>query len=431
MHFFDTIETLFLRTNLLFMNDQIIIVGAGVSGLVAALQLEKEGYSPVIFESDYKVGGRVQSDVFDGYVLDKGFQVLLSAYPLAQKYLDYNSLTLKRFDAGSYIFKDKHRECIGDPLRDKSLFFATLFSGIGNFSDKLKVFRLNRMLNKKSIEQIFKDQETTTLSYLQNFGFSASIINDFFGPFFTGIFLETKLETSSRMFEFIFKMFGEGEAVVPERGIQEIPNQLAAKLKKTTINFNKKVSQIVNNRITFDDNTTEAFKYCIVATEASNIIPNLSNSEIQWKSTQTLYFEVDKKAVFNKNMIGLLANEPNALINSLCFPFTEKKEAKLLSVTIIKEHTNSEFELITIIKKELKKYFNLEVLKYLKTYSIKKALPNLNDVKYEVHPSETQLTESIFLAGDTILNGSLNGAMLSGEIAAKAVHEKNIGTILK
>lgn len=412
------------------MNDEIIIVGAGISGLVAALQLEEDGYSPIIFESDHKVGGRVQSDNFDGYVLDRGFQVLLSAYPLAKKYLDYDKLNLKKFDSGSYIFTGKHRECIGDPLRDKSLLFSTLFSGIGSFSDKYKIFKLNKQLKKKTIVQIFESDETTTLNYLKKFGFSKAIINDFFLPFFTGIFLETELQTSSRMFEFIFKMFGEGDAVIPAKGIQEIPNQLASKLTRTAIHCNKKVIQIINNQVTFEDGTVQGFKYCIVATEANNLIPNLSNAGVAWKSTQTLYFEVAPETVFNKNMIGLLANQPEALINSICFPYTENTN-KLLSVTIVKPHNHSEFELITTVKKELKEHFNIEVIKYLKTYTINKALPVLKNVAYQIHPTETQLNESIYIAGDTTLNGSLNAAMLSGEIAAKAIHEKNTGTILK
>jgi len=91
------------------MSKQIAIVGAGVSGLIAALQLEADGYSPILFEADSKVGGRVQSDKLEGYILDHGFQVLLSAYPMARKYLDYGALNLKSFDAGSYIFKDNRK----------------------------------------------------------------------------------------------------------------------------------------------------------------------------------------------------------------------------------------------------------------------------------------------------------------------------------
>ena len=409
---------------------KIAIIGAGVSGLVAAQHLESEGYSPVIFEAASKVGGRVQSDKQDGYILDRGFQVLLSAYPMAKKYLDYQALELKPFDSGSYIFENKGTHVIGDPLRNLNILLPTLFSGIGSFTDKWKVFTLSKTLKKKSIATIFEEEETTTLQYLKDYGFSKKIINSFFKPFFTGIFLETNLETSSRMFEFIFKMFSEGEAVIPAKGIQEIPNQLASKLKKTTIQFNKLVKSVTGNEITFNDESKQQFDYCIIATEASNLVPNLKNTEVIWKGTQTLYFEVNTEVVFKKKMIGLLANEPQALINSICFPYTKNTSNALLSVTIVKSHNYSEFELVQETKKELNKYFNITPLKYLKMVDTPQSLPKLLDVRYAINPSEIQLTESIFLAGDTLLNGSLNAAMLSGEIAAKAVHEKITGTIL-
>lgn len=406
------------------MDNKIVIVGAGVSGLVAALELEAWGYKPLILEADTRVGGRVQSDEVDGYILDRGFQVLLSAYPMAQKYLDYQNLNLKTFISGSYIFKDGKRLSIGDPLRDISLLGPTLFSAVGSFSDKLKVFKLKQKLSKKSIDAIFQDESLTTLQYLKRFGFSDAIINNFFKPFFTGIFLETELKTSSRMFEFVFKMFGEGKAVIPKGGIQDIPNQLLGKLKHTTISYNHQVKSVKEHEIILSDDTEIDFDYCVVATEASGVISNLTTSVNQWKSTQTLYFEVDASMVFPKYMIGLLAETKDAFINSVSFPYSEGKTHKLLSVSVVKQHNLSEIQLVDRIKNELDTHFNITTLQHLKTYHIKNALPDLENVSYSVFPSETQLTNSIYLAGDTLLNGSLNAAMLSGELAAKGIHEK-------
>ncbi|TBN02619.1 FAD-dependent oxidoreductase [Hyunsoonleella flava] len=409
------------------MDEKVVIVGAGVSGLVAALQLEAFGYKPTILEADTRVGGRVQSDEVEGYVLDRGFQVLLSAYPMAQKYLDYNTLNLKSFVSGSYIFKNGKRLTIGDPLRDISLLGSTLFSLVGSLSDKIKVFQLKRMLNKKTVEAIFQDESVNTLQYLKRFGFSDAMINDFFKPFFTGIFLETELKTSSRMFEFVFKMFGAGEAVVPKHGIQDIPNQLLGKLNQTTIKYEHQVKSVKANTIVLSDDIEMAFDYCIVATEASNVISNLTTTVNEWKSTQTLYFEVDASMVFPKYMIGLLAETKEALINSISFPPSESNSNKLLSVSVVKQHHLGETKLIDRIKDELKTHFNITTLRHLKTYHIKNALPDIEDVSYSVLPSETQLTDAIYLAGDTLLNGSLNAAMLSGELAAKTIHEKISG----
>ena len=188
------------------MNKQdykIHIIGAGVSGLVAARVLEDNGYNPVILEATDRVGGRVKTDTKEGYPLDHGFQVLLTAYPAAQKYLNLDALELQKFIPGAVIFNNGKKKTIGDPLRNISLLIPTLFSGIGTFSDKLIILKLNRLLKKTTLSEIFVKAEKTTLQYLRNFGFSEEIINQFFKPFFGGIFLEPELETSSRMFEFV------------------------------------------------------------------------------------------------------------------------------------------------------------------------------------------------------------------------------------
>ena len=198
---------------------KIHIIGAGISGLIAAQILENHGYHPTIIEASATVGGRVKSDLVDGYTLDHGFQVLLTSYPATKKYLDYKALDLQKLLPGATIFKHGKAQTIGDPLRNISLLFPTLRSSIGTFSDKLKILKLNTLLKKKKITAIFKTEEKTTLQYLKDFGFSDEIIKDFFTPFFSGIFLETELETSSRMFEFVYKMFGDGLAVIPKEGM--------------------------------------------------------------------------------------------------------------------------------------------------------------------------------------------------------------------
>ena len=142
---------------------KIHIIGAGVSGLIAARVLENYGYHPVIIEATDRVGGRVKTDIVNGYQLDHGFQVLLTAYPAVQKHLDYEVLELQPFLPGASIFKSNDQQIIGDPLRNLSLLFPTLFSGIGNFSDKLKILQLNQKLKKKKMSDIFSEKEQSTL----------------------------------------------------------------------------------------------------------------------------------------------------------------------------------------------------------------------------------------------------------------------------
>ena len=402
---------------------KIHIVGAGISGLIAAQVLENYGYQPTIIEASNTVGGRVKSDIVKGHTLDHGFQVLLTSYPAAKKYLDYTALDFQEFLPGATIFKNGKAQTIGDPLRNISLLFPTLFSSIGTYSDKVKILKLNIQLKKKKIATIFETEEKTTLQYLKDVGFSDTIITAFFTPFFSGIFLEPNLETSSRMFEFIYKMFGEGLAVLPKSGIQAISNQLKDKLQQTKIQFNTPVKEVKNNRIILQDGTKIDSDFTIIATEASALVSNLKNQETQWKSCDTLYFECDKRKI-SSPLIGLISNE-NTLINSIFYPTSFKKNLtknkELLSVTIVKKHSLNQEELIQKTKEELKECCDISEINFLKRYQIKKALPKLLNIQYELSSSETQLNDSIFLAGDQLLNGSVNAAMIAGERAALGV----------
>jgi protoporphyrinogen oxidase len=402
---------------------RIHIIGAGVSGLIAAQILENHGYYPTIIEASSSVGGRVKSDIVNGYTLDHGFQVLLTSYPAAKKYLDYKSLDLQKLLPGATLFKNGKAQTIGDPLRSLSLLFPTLLSSVGKLSDKIKILKLNTLLKKKKLTVIFQAKEKTTLQYLKDFGFSKEIITDFFIPFFSGIFLETKLETSSRMFEFVYKMFGDGLAVIPKNGMQAIPDQLKSNLKNTTFKFNSPVKEVKDKHLLLEDGSNLESNITVIATEASALVSNLKNQKTDWKSCDTLYFEAEKK-VINRPLIGLITDK-NALVNNIFYhtsvATSNKTEKELLSVTVVKKHQLNEKDLIGVVLEELHSKCGISDVTFLKRYQIKKALPKLINLQHEISSTETKLKSTIFLAGDQLLNASLNAAMIAGERAAMGV----------
>jgi protoporphyrinogen oxidase len=402
---------------------RIHIIGAGISGLIAAQILENHGYYPTIIEASSSVGGRVKSDIVNGYTLDHGFQVLLTSYPAAKKYLDYKSLNLQKLLPGATLFKNGKAQTIGDPLRSLSLLFPTLLSSVGKLSDKIKILKLNTLLKKKKLTVIFQAKEKTTLQYLKDFGFSKEIITDFFIPFFSGIFLETKLETSSRMFEFVYKMFGDGLAVIPKNGMQAIPDQLKSNLKNTTFKFNSPVKEVKDKHLLLEDGSNLESNITVIATEASALVSNLKNQKTDWKSCDTLYFEAEKK-VINRPLIGLITDK-NALVNNIFYhtsvATSNKTEKELLSVTVVKKHQLNEKDLIGVVIEELHSKCGISDVTFLKRYQIKKALPKLINLQHEISSTETKLKSTIFLAGDQLLNASLNAAMIAGERAAMGV----------
>ena len=402
---------------------KIHIVGTGVSGLIAAQVLEEHGYCPIVLEASDRVGGRLKTDLVEGYQLDHGFQVLLTAYPAAKKYLNFKALDLQEFVPGASIFNNGNQKVIGDPMRDFSLLFSTLFSGIGTITDKLKILKLNRRLKSKTIAEIFLEKEQSTYHYLLSLGFSQEIINTFFKPFFSGIFLENKLDTSSRMFEFVYKMFGEGYAALPKAGIEAIPKQLFNNLKQTNFKFNTKVESIEEDQIVLSNSERLSTDFTIIATEASKIIRIYGDQQLEWKSCDTIYFETQNRNI-TKPLIGLIPKS-GSLINNIFYHTSldtlnaGKKE--LLSVTVVENKNLPKKELVELVKKELLDQCNIESARFIKHYRISKALPDLSNIQYNKSLIKISLPGNVFLAGDTLLNGSLNAAMISGENAALSI----------
>lgn len=410
--------------------EKIVIIGAGVAGLVAAIELEKAGFKPTILEASASVGGRIKTDEYEGFLLDHGFQVLLTAYPEAQKYLDFDALNLKQFDPGAYIFFDSGQKYrISDPLRQPSQILSMILSSVGTLSDKWKIFKWNNTLKKATVESLFKKKEMTSLKFLKKKGFSDQIIKQFFQPFFGGIFLENDLSTSSRMLEFVFKMFGEGHAAIPMNGMQEIPNMLLNQLTQSEIRYNSEVSKVNYKSVSLTNGEDLKADAIVVATDPSSILPQLHGQIEGFQKVVNMYFSTTSLP-FKKPLIGLVPNS-EMFINNFCFlDNTSSAYAPqgkhLLSVSINEDNGLSEKGLKTKIVEEL-----LEILpdlkdaeiSHLKTYYISKALPKISDFQYSMKASNTKVQEGVYLAGDFLLNGSINAAMLSGRMAAQALFE--------
>lgn len=396
---------------------KIYIVGAGISGLVAAKTLEENGYTATLVEATRAPGGRVKTDTIDGVLFDHGFQVLLTDYPQAKKHLNYDALKLHYFKPGALIFKNGKTERIGDPLRDRSAFWPTLRATIGSLGDKLRIYQLTRKLKAKSIAEIFETEEQSTSDYLKAYGFSEAIIANFFRPFFTGIFLEEELNTSSRLFEFVFKMFGEGYAAIPERGIGAISEQLTKNLSH--FKYQTEVAQVTSKKVIFKDGS-ELEADAIISTLPIDANGHLKIEKVSWKSCDNLYFSVDDRS-FEEGIIGLIADS-NTLTNNLYYPFEQKLNGDpILSVTVVKTHQKSEAELVKMVTEELQEHCHIKVKSFLRNYHIKQALPNISNLSMQPDKDAIKNTEGIYLAGDHLLSGSLNAAMASGEAAAKAV----------
>lgn len=400
-------------------NNKVTIVGAGIAGLTAAKLLKQSGFEILILEASDRIGGRVTTFSKNGYLLDHGFQVLLGNYPLAKELLNYKDLNLKAFDPGAKILYQNKSYDVLDPLRKPLSLFKTLFSPIGSFSDKLIMFKLKINLKFKSVEQIFKEQEQTTISYLLRLGFSDKMINRFFIPFLGGIFLEKELNTSSRMFNFVFKMFGEGDALIPENGMQEIPKQLAQKLLPNQILYNSFVTQIEDNKIICKNGNEYLSDYIVIATDELNLPKPFTKIAKNYRSVHNYFFTTDNLP-FKDSIIALNANE-NALVNNMAIMDNISKnyipdQKHLISISIIKDTVLlSQKDIAQKIKLEMSEWFDVSDWEFLESFKINYALPNQVNVKNSIPDSDLINQSNIFNCGDYLSNGSINAAMYSGK----------------
>ena len=209
---------------------RVIVVGAGVAGLTCARALLRAGVGVEVFEASDAVGGRVRSDIVDGFTLDRGFQVLFTAYPAARRELDYAALDLQAFTPGAVIAQGAHRYTLSDPLRDLPAALPSVLSSIVPLADKLRTLRLSTELKATSVNAIMRGPDQTTEAFLYRRGFSRAFVENFVRPFFGAIFLDDTLRTSAKAFQFDWKMLTTGETVVPAGGMGQISYQLAREL---------------------------------------------------------------------------------------------------------------------------------------------------------------------------------------------------------
>lgn len=404
----------------------IIIIGAGVAGLVAAIHSEKTGRPVHIIEATDRAGGRVKTDMIDGFRLDHGFQVLLTAYHEAQRYLDFSTLGLENFNNGALIFQENKSYQIGDPLRDPSQLFNMAFSSVGTLKDKWLIFKLTQALKRQERSDVFKAQDQTTLAYLQDYGFSEQMISRFFRPFFGGIFLENELKTSASMFRFVFKLFSEGSAAIPKLGIGAIIDQLKGQLSNTTFHFNQKVEKITGKTVHMENGTSMDFDKVIIACPPDNILPNLQSTRGEWTSTCNLYFTTEKSILDSKSIA--LVTDSKSPINNFCVlsdvaaPYAPSRKS-LVSVTL-KQYPQSDADpaFYQTIAEELARLTKYSApITFLKRYDIPQALPVMDDLEYSLPNTQFTLTDDIYLAGDYLLNASLDAAMRTGRLAAEAM----------
>ncbi len=408
-------------------SDPVVVVGAGLAGLACAGVLADAGRPVLVLEREPVPGGRVRTDRAGGFLLDRGFQVFLTAYPEARRRLDYSALRLRRFYNGALVWTGRGLHRVADPMRHPLHAASSLAGPVGTTRDKLRVIKLRRRAAAGSLEQLFARPDTTTISALRKLGFSNSLIDMFLRPFLGGIFLDRELATSSRMLDFVVRMMGAGDVTLPGGGMGAIAEQLAARLPAGTIRTNCAVALVEPNGVTLEPGGRISARAVVVATEgdvAARLTGRISAPAA--RGTTTLYYAAARSPVGGPYLVlngeGLGRVNSLAVVSDVAPSYSANGEA-LISASILGVLASDDAVLDTDVRAQLRRWFGTQVdgWRHLRTYRIPWALPDQSPPALEPAQRPVRLDDRLFIAGDHRDTGSIEGALVSGRRAAEAV----------
>lgn len=409
----------------------VLVIGAGLAGLSCARALHRGGADVLVVDAADAPGGRVRTDRVDGFLLDRGFQVFLTAYPETRAALDYDALGLGTYYEGALVRYGDGFHRLADPFRRPGDVLATLVSPVGTLADKLRVawLRLNVMMG--SIEAQFTRPERTTYDALrQRWGFSDAMIDRFFRPFLGGIMLDDELEASSRMFEFVFRMFAKGPAALPRDGMGAIPAQLAAALPAGALRLGTRVTSIDGGRVTLDRGETIAAEAVVVATDGPEAVRLTGlRTPTARRSVWNLYYAADTPPV-DAPILVLNGEGQGPILNlsvvSNVQPAYAPDGRALVSVSVLPRRAPGDGEgLEAAVRRQLTDWFGADAATWthLRTYHIDYALPDQAPPFLSPPERPVRIGSGRYVCGDHRASGSINGAMRSGRHAAEAVLE--------
>ncbi|MBC8153335.1 MAG: FAD-dependent oxidoreductase [Bacteroidetes bacterium] len=405
----------------------VVIVGAGMAGLTCAVYLRQKGIDALLLEASDGVGGRVRTDLIDGFRLDRGFQILLTAYPEARRLLNYAALDLKTFRSGALVRHEGNWMRFINPLLEPQSIVTTLASPIGTLADKIRLVPLLRRVQSTGTNEFFNQTATTTYEFLAHkIGFSEPMITRFFRPFFGGVFLEDALVTSSNFFEFCFKMFIGGDAAVPALGIGQIADQLAGRLQPGQIRLNTAVAHIDGKTLHLASGETisaETIVLAVDATQNARLLGQPLPTERTFNHTTCTYFSAPKSP--NREHLLLLNTRRSDAVHNVSImsdvaPAYAPTGSTLISVSTQGLAVVDEAKLPQRITHELTGWFGREVnhWRHLRSYHIPQALPAYGPSA--VH-KPLNISEHLYQCGDQTTYPSLNAAMQTGRQVAEMI----------
>jgi len=427
------------------------VVGAGLAGLVAARTLADAGCAVRLFEREPTPGGRVRSVREDGFVFDRGFQVLFTAYPEARRQLDYDALSLRAFAPGVVVCRPNHRAVLADPLGDPRALVETLFNTDVTLDDKLRLFRLRRAVGRADGTGRFADPDASIAEALRSFGFSEAFVRNVAAPLYGGITLDRSLSTDAAVLETTLRMLAAGRTVVPADGMGAIAEQLAdaAADAGVTVETDTEVTAVEGSSPTEDSVTppddspavdggatvsvggeTLAFDAVVVATDppTARALTGVRSIPTEGRGCSTQYYRLPTRSwpgTRRRLLLNAGSEAPNQVVAmSEVAPGYAPDDSTLLAATFLDDREETDAELAALSRDALSSWFpelSMERLETVHTARVPFAQFAQPPGVFDGLPDVRDPAGAVYLAGDYTETSSINGALSSGRAAAEAV----------
>lgn len=403
----------------------VIVIGAGLAGLTCARDLADQDVDVVVLEASDAVGGRMRTDRRDGYLLDRGFQVLNTSYPQLRRHTDLRALALRPFTPGLIAHTPHGRVRYTDPTRRPGDMLRLLAEGRLSPRDGVALARLSAPDLLTPPRLLKSRTERTTSDELDRLGVSRTLVEEFVRPFLAGVFLDDSLETSSRVFHLVWRSFLRGTLTLPARGIGAVPEQLAAALPPGTVRLEHAVARIAPGSVQVRQGPELTARAVVVATDplhAAELLPGLDQPAT--RTVTTYYHVTDHPPLAEPTLVvDTRRRFLNTCVLSQVAPSYAPEGTSLVATSVLGAHSRDG---AASLRRTLSEVYATDTGQWqeLDRYTIRGALPAMAPPWPLSRP--TRLGAGLHVCGDHRATGSVQGAMASGARAAREVLDSGL-----
>ena len=397
----------------------VVVVGAGLAGLAAARRLHAAGLNVIVTEAADTVGGRVRTDRLDGLQLDHGFQQFNRAYPAARIF-DIDALDLRPFRPGLVVALGERRYRLGDPRRWPGSALSTLRAPVGSTWQKLQLLRWIVEINAAPAGRLLANPDRSIAAELSSRGLDGRLGRTVIRPFLAGVLGEESMSTSTRFVTMLVRSFARGTPALPARGMQALPDQLAAGLSAGVVWLNTRVTKVTAGEVRTDRGVIKARAIIVAADPRTGC--RLTGLPEPTMRGLTTFYHLAPQAPTTERVIYVDGERRGPLVNSVVVSnaaATYARRGALIASTVLGADDSSEME--ALVREQAGAMYGVDPREWehVTTFPIRYALPALPAPLTMQRP--VSLGDGMYVAGDHRDTASIQGALVSGRRVAAAV----------